>query len=45
MISVVYFVIYPVIMAIFAKEYGVKRLKIRAYLLNYPYEMKVILAV
>ena len=40
-----YPVIYPIIKMIFAKEYGVKRLETQAYLLNHPYNMKVILAV
>ena len=45
MISVVYPVIYPIIKTIFAKENGVKRLETRAYLLDNPYKIGVILAV
>ena len=40
-----YPVIYPIIKTIFAKESGIKRLKIRAYLLDNPYKIGVILAV
>ena len=43
--SVNYPVIYPIIKIIFAKEYGIKRLEIRVYLLDYPYKIRVILAV
>ena len=49
MVPVVYPVGYPVIdsimKTIFAKESGVKRLETRAYLLDYPYKIGVILAV
>ena len=38
-----YPVIYPIIKTIFAKENGIKYLEMRAYLLNYPYKIKVIL--
>ena len=40
-----YPVIRPIIKTIFAKENGVKRLETRAYLLNNPYKIGVILAV
>ena len=40
-----YSVIYPIIKIIFAKESGVKRLETRAYLLDNPYKIGVILAV
>ena len=43
--SVGYPIIYPLIRAIFAKECGVERLEARPYLLDYPYKIKVILAV
>ena len=49
MVPVVYPVNYPVIRpiikTIFAKESGVKRLEARAYLLDNPYKIGVILAV
>ena len=49
MVPVVYLVGYPVIYfiikTIFAKEYGVKYLEMRIYLLDYLYKIKVILAV
>ena len=49
MVSVIYPIGYPVICfiikPIFAKESGVKRLETRAYLLNNPYKIGVILAV
>ena len=40
-----YLIIYLIITIIFAKENGVKRLKMRARLLNNPYKIGVILAV
>ena len=40
-----YLVIYPIMKTIFVKESRVKRLEIRAYLLDYIYKIKVILAV
>ena len=40
-----YLVIYSIIKIIFAKKYKIKRLKTRAYLLNYLNKIKVILAV
>ena len=42
---IVYLVIYPIIKIIFAKESGVKRLKIRACLLDNLYKIGVILAI
>ena len=43
--SVSYPVIYLIIKTIFTKESGVERLETRAYLLNNPYKIGVILAV
>ena len=40
-----YPVIYHIIKIIFAKESGIKRLEVRARLLNNPYKIGVILAV
>ena len=40
-----YLIIYFIIKMIFAKECKVKRLETKAYLLNYLYEIKVILTV
>ena len=45
MIPVVYPVIYFIIRTIFAKESGVECLEMRAYLLDNPYKIGVILAV
>ena len=45
MVSVVYPVIHFIIKIIFAKEYGVKRLKARARLLNHLHKIRVILVV
>ena len=39
------FKIYPNIKAVSIKEYGVKCLEARVYLLDYPYKIEVILAV
>ena len=45
MVPMVYPVICFIIRTIFAKESGIKRLETRAYLLNNPYKIKVILAI
>ena len=45
MIPIIYLVIYSVIKTIFTEEYGVKYLKMQAYLLNHLYKIRVILAV
>ena len=41
----VIFIIYFIIKTIFAYEYGIKRLKMRIYLLNHLYKIRAILAV
>ena len=40
-----YRVIYSIIKTIFVKKYKIKRLEMQAYLRNYLYKIKVILAV
>ena len=45
MVSVVYPVIYFIIKTIFAKKCKVKRLEMQAYLLDYFYKIRVILAI
>ena len=45
MVPVIHPVIYPIIRTIFAKESGIKRLEMRACLLDNPYKIGVILAV
>ena len=42
MVFMIYLVIYLIIKTIFAKEYGIKCLKMQAYLSKYLYKIRVI---